>query len=110
MKQTFWGVVSAAAGRLGTWGVHLSHPFPLARSIWLTICKATFLRTDEKEKDSKFTVCVHGSKKVSWVVKNVKHSRQYLLHTYSVEKSAVFDTNVIGFRSGEIFQAQVAVT
>ena len=30
-------MASAAVGRLGTWGVHLRYPFPLARCIWLTI-------------------------------------------------------------------------
>ena len=37
MDQTIWGVVSAAVGRLGTWGVHLRYAFPLARSIRFTI-------------------------------------------------------------------------
>ena len=41
LDQTFWGVVSAAVGRLGTWGVHLRYPFPLTRCIWFTI-RATF--------------------------------------------------------------------
>ena len=48
MNQTFWGVVSAAAGSLGTWGVHLRYPFPLARCIWFTI-----RRPLEKEKKRK---------------------------------------------------------
>ena len=36
MDQTFWGVVSAAVGRLGKWGVNLRYPFPLASCIWFT--------------------------------------------------------------------------
>ena len=28
MDQTFWGVVRAAVGGLGTWGVHLRYPWP----------------------------------------------------------------------------------
>ena len=43
-------MVSAAVGRLGTWGVHLRYPFPLARCIWFTI-RATFKR--KKEERSK---------------------------------------------------------
>ena len=30
MDHNFWGEVSAAVGRSGTWGVHLRYPFPLA--------------------------------------------------------------------------------
>ena len=39
MDQTFWGVVSAAAGRLGTCFVFFEIPFPLplALCIWFTI-------------------------------------------------------------------------
>ena len=61
MDQTFWGVVSAAVGRLGPWGVHLRYDWPDA----FGSAKGTFYQKKKRvlqENENSFFV-VHTSPK-----------------------------------------------
>ena len=76
MDQTIWGVVGAAVGRLGPWGVHLRYPFPSA--IWFTI-----RRPFRKRK----RVITAGNRHAPNCVLYRKHTSFYESHTLSKKQT-----------------------